>query len=160
MIVFPTHTKEKSRSGSSWRCWSLENNIDTFFLEIRGPLWLSRLQSLQLCGMLRSKFVKFLCSAPCLLLIIRNICIVNKNAASVYCIHYQPYMYDFTLCLWQPTPVFLPGESQERGSLVGCRLWGCTESDMTEVTYLPYFTLYSSNKSYELHELWPLDLLC
>ena len=34
---------------------------------------------------------------------------------------------------WQPTPVFLPGESQGRGSLVGCRLWGCTESDMTEV---------------------------
>ena len=25
---------------------------------------------------------------------------------------------------WQPTPVFLPGESQGRRSLVGCRLWG------------------------------------
>ena len=24
---------------------------------------------------------------------------------------------------WQPTPLFLPGESQGRGSLVGCRLW-------------------------------------
>ena len=35
---------------------------------------------------------------------------------------------------WPPTPVFLPGESQGRGSLVGCRLWGCTESDTTEVT--------------------------
>ena len=35
---------------------------------------------------------------------------------------------------WQLTPVFLPGESQGRGSLVGCRLWGCTESDTTEVT--------------------------
>ena len=35
---------------------------------------------------------------------------------------------------WQPTPVFLPGESQGRGSLVGSRLWGYTESDMTEVT--------------------------
>ena len=35
---------------------------------------------------------------------------------------------------WQPTPVFLPGESQGRGSLVGCHLWGCTESDMTEAT--------------------------
>ena len=33
---------------------------------------------------------------------------------------------------WQPTPVFLPGESQGGGSLVGCRLWGRTESDMTE----------------------------
>ena len=29
---------------------------------------------------------------------------------------------------WQPTPVFLPGESQGRGSLVGCYLWGRTES--------------------------------
>ena len=29
---------------------------------------------------------------------------------------------------------FLPGESQGRGSLVGCRLWGRTESDMTEET--------------------------
>ena len=35
---------------------------------------------------------------------------------------------------WQPTPVFLPGESQGQRSLVGCRLWGHTESDMTEVT--------------------------
>ena len=35
---------------------------------------------------------------------------------------------------WQPTPVFLPGESQGPGSLVGCRLWGHTESDTTEVT--------------------------
>ena len=33
---------------------------------------------------------------------------------------------------WQPTPVFLPGKSQGRGSLVGCRLWGRTESDTTE----------------------------
>ena len=35
---------------------------------------------------------------------------------------------------WQPTPVFLPGESQGRGSLVGCRLWDRTESDTTEAT--------------------------
>ena len=35
---------------------------------------------------------------------------------------------------WQPTPLFLPGESQGRGSLVGCRLWGHTESDTTEAT--------------------------
>ena len=35
---------------------------------------------------------------------------------------------------WQPTPVFLPGESQGRGSLVGCCLWGRTESDTSEVT--------------------------
>ena len=35
---------------------------------------------------------------------------------------------------WQPTPVFLPGESQGRGSLVGCHLWGHTELDTTEAT--------------------------
>ena len=32
---------------------------------------------------------------------------------------------------WQPTPVFLPGESQGWRSLVGFSLWGCTELDMT-----------------------------
>ena len=32
----------------------------------------------------------------------------------------------------QPSPVFLPGESQGQRSLVGCHLWGRTESDMTE----------------------------
>ena len=44
----------------------------------------------------------------------------------------------FTFMHWrrncQPTPAFLPGESQGRGSLVGCHLWDCTESDMTEPT--------------------------
>ena len=49
---------------------------------------------------------------------------------------------DFTLLFtfmhwrrkWQPTPVFLPGESRDRGSLVGCCLWGRTELDTTEMT--------------------------
>ena len=35
---------------------------------------------------------------------------------------------------WHPTPVFLSRESQGRQSLVGCRLWGRTESDTTEAT--------------------------
>ena len=35
---------------------------------------------------------------------------------------------------WQPTPEFLPGESQGWGNLMGCHLWGCTESDTTEAT--------------------------
>ena len=35
---------------------------------------------------------------------------------------------------WQPTPAFLRGESQGWGSLVGCRLWGRTESDTTKAT--------------------------
>ena len=35
---------------------------------------------------------------------------------------------------WQPTPVFLPGESQGWRSLVDCCLWGRTELDTTEAT--------------------------
>ena len=52
----------------------------------------------------------------------------------------QTRLSDFTFTFmhwrrkWQPTPVFLPGESQGRRSLMGCHLWGRTESDMTEVT--------------------------
>ena len=52
----------------------------------------------------------------------------------------QTQQNDFTLAFmhwrrkWQPTPVFLPGESQGRGSLVDCCLWGCTESDTIEAT--------------------------
>ena len=33
---------------------------------------------------------------------------------------------------WHLTPVLLPGKSHGQGSLVGCRLWGCTELDTTE----------------------------
>ena len=43
-------------------------------------------------------------------------------------------MWSLRVGLWQPTPVFLPGESQGWGSLVGSHLWDCTESDTTEVT--------------------------
>ena len=38
------------------------------------------------------------------------------------------------LLIYWPVVQFLPGESQGRGSLVGGRLWGRTESDMTEAT--------------------------
>ena len=36
--------------------------------------------------------------------------------------------------VWQPTLVFLPGESHGQRSLVGCSPWGCEESDTTEAT--------------------------
>ena len=49
----------------------------------------------------------------------------------------QTPLIDFTFThwkrKWQPTPVFLPGESQGQRSLVGGRLWGRTELDMTAV---------------------------
>ena len=35
---------------------------------------------------------------------------------------------------WQPTPVFLPGESHGPRSLAGYSPWGCTGSDRTEAT--------------------------
>ena len=50
---------------------------------------------------------------------------------------------------WQPTPVFLPGESQGWGSLAGCRLWGCTESDTTEATWQQQQAAYTK-QSYPL----------
>ena len=37
---------------------------------------------------------------------------------------------------WHPTPVLLPGKSQEQRSLAGCSPRGCKESDMTE--WLPF----------------------
>ena len=33
---------------------------------------------------------------------------------------------------WQPTPIFLPGEFDGQGSLVGYSSWGCKEMDKTE----------------------------
>ena len=36
--------------------------------------------------------------------------------------------------VWQPTPVFIPGESHGQRSLAGNSLQGCTESDTTEAT--------------------------
>ena len=63
----------------------------------------------------------------------------------------------FTFMHWrrkcQPTPVFLPGESQGRGSLVGCRLWGCTELDMTEVTQQHQQTKYNFIKTYYVFDV-------
>ena len=50
---------------------------------------------------------------------------------------------------WQPTPVFLPGEYQGPGSLVGCRLWGCTESDTTEATQQQQQQLKKNKKCYK-----------
>ena len=43
---------------------------------------------------------------------------------------------------WQPTPVFLPGESHGQRSLVGYSLWGSKESDIAEVTYHSTFFMY------------------
>ena len=44
---------------------------------------------------------------------------------------------------WQPTPVFLPGESHGQRSLMGCSPWGHTESDTTEATWQQHITFRS-----------------
>ena len=47
---------------------------------------------------------------------------------------------------WHPTPVLLPGKSHGWRSLVGCHLWGHTESDMTEAT--------SQQQQQQQQQLW------
>ena len=55
---------------------------------------------------------------------------------------------------WQPSPVFSPGEFQGRGSLVGCCLWGRTESDTTEATAAAAATTIRSKwKAYTLKKI-------
>ena len=53
---------------------------------------------------------------------------------------------------WQPTPIFLPGESHGQRSLVGYSAWGHEQSDRTEVTahiaHISYITLIWHNMLY------------
>ena len=51
---------------------------------------------------------------------------------------------------WPPTPVFLPGEPQGRGILVGCPLWGHTESDTTERLHF-HFHSHALEKEMAIH---------
>ena len=60
--------------------------------------------------------------------------VLSRRVCSPSHLFYNAALGQFWRRKWQPTPVFLPGESQGRWSLVGCRLWGRTESDMTETT--------------------------
>ena len=68
---------------------------------------------------------------------VQNIWRVRNYQICRFCLtlHLFFYMYkQYRRRKWQPTLVLLPGESQGRGSLVGCCLWGCTESDTTKAT--------------------------
>ena len=60
---------------------------------------------------------------------------------------------------WQHTPVLLPGESQGQGSLVGCHLWGCTESDTTEVSQQQQQQLFTNDLCMYLSLFW-INLFC
>ena len=57
------------------------------------------------------------------------------------------FMYSSVYLKWQPTPVFLPRESQGQRSLVGCHLWGRTESDTTEATQQQQCILFPPHPS-------------
>ena len=48
---------------------------------------------------------------------------------------------------WQPTPVFLPGESHGQSSLVGCSPWGRKESDTTERLHFHFHVITVSQFS-------------
>ena len=56
---------------------------------------------------------------------------------------------------WQPTPVFLPGESQGQGSLVGCHLWGRRVrhdwSDLAAAAWQPALTVGVCTESQRKH---------
>ena len=67
---------------------------------------------------------------------------------------------------WQPTPVFLPGGSQERGRLVGCRLWGCRVrhdwSDLAAAAAVLWYTFWCHYFSYYLANfavIWNSEVL-
>ena len=55
-----------------------------------------------------------------------------KESDMVERLHFLSFYSSFWGRKWQPTPVFLPGESHGRRGLVGCSLWGCKQSHMTK----------------------------
>ena len=62
-------------------------------------------------------------------------CRDQSNYCSLKCLyHCQQYLWVIRRRKWQPSPVFLPEESQGWRSVVGCRLWGRTELCTTEAT--------------------------
>ena len=54
---------------------------------------------------------------------------------------------------WQPTPVFLPGESFGQGRLLGYSPWGHKESDSTEVRhmYIHITAIFDFNPNYGIN---------
>ena len=61
---------------------------------------------------------------------------------------------------WQPTPVFLPGESHEQRNLAGYGLLGCKESDTTERLKLSNFTYFTQIFSWSGKLLNPFWYSC
>ena len=67
-------------------------------------------------------------------LVLVSSCREESDTTEQFHFHFLLFTFMHWRRKWQPTPVFLPGESQGRGSLLDCHLWGLTELDMTEAT--------------------------
>ena len=52
---------------------------------------------------------------------------------------------------WQPTPVFLPGESHGQRSLVGYSPWGCKESDILKLVSIQHTYVHTYPNIYRSH---------
>ena len=59
---------------------------------------------------------------------------VTANAGDIKRLGFDPWVRNIPWRAWQPTPVFLPGESHGQRSLVDYSPWGRRESDTTEAT--------------------------
>ena len=60
---------------------------------------------------------------------------------------------------WQPTPVFLPGKSHGRRSLVGYSPWGCKELDMTERLHFSLSAIKVASSAYLRLLIFLLEIL-
>ena len=64
---------------------------------------------------------------------------------------------------WQPTPVFLPGESHGQRGLVGYSPWGCKELDTTEQLSMHtpsiFLCLFSLMSTSILSTYWPVSII-
>ena len=76
----------------------------------------------------RSMFFPLLASTICLT-ICYNLIVSSRSKAMCLCVQTTGFEAAYVA-----HSSVLPGESQGWGTLVGCRLWGCTESDTTEAT--------------------------
>ena len=78
---------------------------------------------------------EYLCATLACQEFIKNVILAEGCPGAYVCVLLCPLLDCFNQRRqWQPTPVLLPGKSHGQKNLVGCCLWGRTESDTTEAT--------------------------